>query len=67
MIDSGSTLQPHTEELVCHWNECLRTFEGYDALSHHLSEEHIGWKRGEYCCEWTNCSRKGVKCHNNSP
>ncbi|ORZ12698.1 hypothetical protein BCR42DRAFT_493442 [Absidia repens] len=64
MIDSGSTLQPHTEELVCHWNECLRTFAGHDALGHHLSEEHIGWKRGEYCCEWTNCSRKGVKCHN---
>ncbi|KAI8340804.1 hypothetical protein BC941DRAFT_467972 [Chlamydoabsidia padenii] len=57
-------MQPQEEELYCYWNDCLLPFPGHDALSHHLSEDHIGWKKGEYCCEWTNCSRKGVKCHN---
>ncbi|KAI8061709.1 hypothetical protein BC940DRAFT_279440 [Gongronella butleri] len=50
--------------LTCLWNDCKQSFAGHDSLSQHLSEEHIGWKRGEYCCEWTNCARKGVKCHN---
>ncbi|ORX55603.1 hypothetical protein DM01DRAFT_1304111 [Hesseltinella vesiculosa] len=60
-----STPNPVQEShLVCQWNSCSRPFADYDTLSQHLSEDHIGWKRGEYCCEWTNCARKGVKCHN---
>ncbi|SAM05772.1 hypothetical protein [Absidia glauca] len=64
MADLMNATQPKEEELYCYWKDCLRPFPGHDALSHHLSEDHIGWKKGEYCCEWTNCSRKGVKCHN---
>ncbi|KAI8336676.1 hypothetical protein BC941DRAFT_471207 [Chlamydoabsidia padenii] len=63
-MDSVNLDHTQEEELCCYWNDCLRRFPGHDALSHHLSEDHIGWKKGEYCCEWTKCSRKGVKCHN---
>ncbi|ORZ22994.1 hypothetical protein BCR42DRAFT_446731 [Absidia repens] len=64
MADMMTIPQPREEELYCYWKDCLRPFPDHDALSHHLSEDHIGWKKREYCCEWTNCSRKGVKCHN---
>lgn len=50
--------------LVCHWNNCLKEFPSHSALSSHLSEDHVGWKKTEYICEWDNCSRQGTKCHN---
>ncbi|KAI8369284.1 uncharacterized protein BYT42DRAFT_583796 [Radiomyces spectabilis] len=48
---------------VCHWNDCSLKFDDHTALATHLSEDHVGWKKPEYVCEWTNCSRKGMKCH----
>ncbi|KAL9557704.1 hypothetical protein MBANPS3_001251 [Mucor bainieri] len=50
--------------LVCHWNHCLKVFSNHATLADHLSEDHIGWKKGGYSCDWDNCSRQGAKCHN---
>ncbi|KAI9301314.1 hypothetical protein BJ944DRAFT_252422 [Cunninghamella echinulata] len=50
--------------LYCKWKDCLRPFADHQALSQHLSDDHIGWKKEKYCCEWTGCSRQGIKCHN---
>lgn len=52
------------EKLVCHWNNCLKEFSDHSTLSSHLSEDHVGWKKGGYACDWDNCSRQGAKCHN---
>ncbi|GAN05490.1 conserved hypothetical protein [Mucor ambiguus] len=51
-------------QLVCHWNHCLKVFSNHTTLADHLSEDHIGWKKGGYSCDWDNCSRQGAKCHN---
>ncbi|KAF1807439.1 C2H2-type zinc finger transcription factor [Mucor lusitanicus] len=51
-------------QLVCHWNHCLKVFPNHTTLADHLSEDHIGWKKGGYSCDWDNCSRQGAKCHN---
>ncbi|KAL7321223.1 hypothetical protein PS15m_001016 [Mucor circinelloides] len=62
--------QPNTSrttedsQLVCHWNHCLKIFSNHTTLADHLSEDHIGWKKGDYSCDWDNCSRQGAKCHN---
>ncbi|KAI8085058.1 uncharacterized protein BX664DRAFT_360844 [Halteromyces radiatus] len=64
MMDTVKTSQNKNEELICYWKDCMKPFPNHDSLSQHLSEDHIGWKKGEYFCEWTNCARKGVKCHN---
>jgi uncharacterized Zn-finger protein len=50
--------------LVCHWNECLKVFPDHPSLASHLSEDHVGWKKGGYFCDWSNCQRQGAKCHN---
>ncbi|KAI7859968.1 hypothetical protein BDC45DRAFT_495399 [Circinella umbellata] len=49
--------------LSCHWRDCHRRFPDHSALAGHLSEDHVGWKRPEYFCDWADCSRRGVKCH----
>ncbi|KAL1926998.1 hypothetical protein VTP01DRAFT_5328 [Rhizomucor pusillus] len=54
---------PFDHSLECRWQDCHRRFPNHSVLSTHLSEEHVGWKRPEYFCEWNNCNRKGVKCH----
>ncbi|KAF7722682.1 hypothetical protein EC973_002845 [Apophysomyces ossiformis] len=59
-----SSAPPLDAGLVCQWQDCMRTFPDHTALGTHLSEDHVGWKKGEYCCEWTRCSRQGIKCHN---
>ncbi|KAK4517411.1 Transcriptional regulator [Mucor velutinosus] len=51
-------------QLVCRWNQCLKVFSNHTTLADHLSEDHIGWKKGGYSCDWDNCSRQGAKCHN---
>ncbi|CEP19033.1 hypothetical protein [Parasitella parasitica] len=51
-------------QLVCQWNHCLKAFPNHATLAEHLSEDHIGWKKGGYACDWDNCSRQGAKCHN---
>ncbi|KAI8884303.1 hypothetical protein K501DRAFT_323036 [Backusella circina FSU 941] len=50
--------------LTCHWKDCGQFFPDHTSLASHLSEDHVGWKRGGYYCEWTNCARQGAKCHN---
>jgi hypothetical protein len=50
--------------LVCHWNKCAQEYVDHAALSSHLSEDHVGWKKGGYACDWDGCSRQGAKCHN---
>ncbi|KAI8090399.1 hypothetical protein BDF21DRAFT_333176 [Thamnidium elegans] len=63
-----SSLDEHnnhgTTNLTCHWNACLKVFPNHASLASHLSEDHVGWKKGGYFCEWTNCTRQGAKCHN---
>lgn len=31
--------------------------------THQSLQDHVGWKRPEYFCDWNNCTRRGVKCH----
>lgn len=50
--------------LECHWNSCMKVFPTHATLAAHLSEDHVGWKKGGYFCDWTNCTRQGAKCHN---
>ncbi|CDH53680.1 hypothetical protein RO3G_04366 [Lichtheimia corymbifera JMRC:FSU:9682] len=51
------------DTLLCHWGDCQQQFENHVTLAAHLSEDHVGWKRPEYVCDWINCARRGVKCH----
>ncbi|KAI9322904.1 hypothetical protein BX666DRAFT_1848776 [Dichotomocladium elegans] len=51
-------------DLICRWENCGQIFNDHSTFKHHLSQDHVGWKRSEYCCQWTNCSRQNVKCHN---
>ncbi|KAI9345967.1 hypothetical protein BD770DRAFT_350371 [Pilaira anomala] len=66
--ESITSLDEHnnhgTTNLTCHWNSCLKVFPNHASLASHLSEDHVGWKKGGYYCDWTNCSRQGAKCHN---
>ncbi|KAI9008808.1 hypothetical protein CLU79DRAFT_849425 [Phycomyces nitens] len=55
---------PPSQGPVCYWENCMLQFGDHRALGTHLSEDHVGWKRGEYRCEWADCIRQGVKCHN---
>ncbi|KAI8979641.1 hypothetical protein BDF20DRAFT_835630 [Mycotypha africana] len=50
--------------LACRWGDCTRVFPDPSSLATHLSEDHVGWKKGGYQCDWNNCLRQGVKCHN---
>ncbi|KAI8375950.1 uncharacterized protein BYT42DRAFT_572864 [Radiomyces spectabilis] len=52
------------EQIVCRWKDCSLSFPNPHLLAAHISEDHVGWKRGEYFCEWEGCPRQGVKCHN---
>ncbi|OBZ85405.1 INO80 complex subunit 1 [Choanephora cucurbitarum] len=52
------------EQLICQWNNCLKVFSDHPSLASHLSEDHVGWKKGGYYCDWNNCARQGAKCHN---
>ncbi|KAL0095070.1 C2H2-type zinc finger transcription factor [Phycomyces blakesleeanus] len=55
---------PSGQGPVCYWENCMLQYADHRALGTHLSEDHVGWKRGEYRCEWADCIRQGVKCHN---
>ncbi|KAI8970849.1 hypothetical protein BDB01DRAFT_813518 [Pilobolus umbonatus] len=63
---SANSHNNHHEDtiLTCHWKDCLQLFPNHTSLAAHLSEDHVGWKKGGYYCEWTNCARQGAKCHN---
>ncbi|CAO3621669.1 unnamed protein product [Cunninghamella blakesleeana] len=64
MTDTDIIVEPQGEELYCKWKDCLKPFTSNQALNQHLCDDHIGWKKDKYCCEWTGCSKQGVKCHN---
>ncbi|CEG68880.1 hypothetical protein RMATCC62417_05051 [Rhizopus microsporus] len=53
-----------SESLTCRWRDCNKTFPDHPTLAAHLSEDHVGWKKGGYFCEWSNCARRGARCHN---
>lgn len=59
-----TTFSEQQKPLVCRWKTCLREFSDHNALSSHLSEVHIGWKKDGYWCDWDDCSRQGKQCHN---
>jgi hypothetical protein len=40
------------EETVCRWKDCGKVLPSLAALVIHLSDEHIGWKKTSYTCEW---------------
>ncbi|PKC71206.1 hypothetical protein RhiirA1_338377, partial [Rhizophagus irregularis] len=47
-----------SEELVCLWNQCFRTFEDPELLYGHLAHDHVGRKStGNLClsCHWDKC------------
>ncbi|KAF9430829.1 hypothetical protein BGZ76_000684 [Entomortierella beljakovae] len=48
------------EETVCRWKDCSKVLPSLAALVIHLSEEHIGWKKTSYTCEWQGCSRRPI-------
>ncbi|KAF9913422.1 hypothetical protein BX616_010060 [Lobosporangium transversale] len=48
------------EETVCRWKDCGKVLPSLSALVIHLSDEHIGWKKTSYTCEWEGCSRKPI-------
>ncbi|KAF9970633.1 hypothetical protein BGZ65_010989, partial [Modicella reniformis] len=48
------------EETVCRWKDCGKVLPSIAALVMHLSDEHIGWKKTSYTCEWQGCSRRPI-------
>ncbi|ORY04606.1 hypothetical protein K493DRAFT_205550 [Basidiobolus meristosporus CBS 931.73] len=44
----------------CRWEGCSLSFPQLQDLVYHLSEDHIGRKKGVYSCDWTDCPRKGL-------
>jgi len=57
--DEEEELQPNDdeysklpEETVCRWKDCGKILPTIDTLVVHLSNEHIGWKKASYTCEW---------------
>ncbi|KAI9322212.1 hypothetical protein BX666DRAFT_1849314 [Dichotomocladium elegans] len=59
----GGSSDRNNDTLPCHWGDCKLHFKSHELLANHLSEDHVGWKRPEYYCDWKNCARQGVKCH----
>ncbi|KAG0004248.1 hypothetical protein BGZ79_009832 [Entomortierella chlamydospora] len=48
------------EETICRWKDCSKVLPSLAALVIHLSDEHIGWKKTSYTCEWQGCSRRPI-------
>ncbi|KAI1312303.1 hypothetical protein EDD11_002957 [Mortierella claussenii] len=48
------------EETVCRWKDCGKILPSLAQLVIHLSDEHIGWKKTAYTCEWQGCSRRPI-------
>ncbi|KAF9363844.1 hypothetical protein BGX34_003177 [Mortierella sp. NVP85] len=40
------------EETICRWKDCGKVLPSLAELVMHLSDEHIGWKKTSYTCEW---------------
>ncbi|KAF9584055.1 hypothetical protein BGW38_007726 [Lunasporangiospora selenospora] len=47
-------------ETVCRWKDCGKVLPSLATLVVHLSDEHIGWKKAAYTCEWEGCSRRPI-------
>ncbi|RUS14023.1 hypothetical protein BC937DRAFT_94458 [Endogone sp. FLAS-F59071] len=61
MSSSSSPTYPNDDPVICHWDSCNLTFTTLPELASHLSEDHIGWKKPSYTCEWEGCSRKSMQ------
>ncbi|KAF9541929.1 hypothetical protein EC957_002559 [Mortierella hygrophila] len=48
------------EETLCRWRDCGKVLPSLAALVIHLSDEHIGWKKTAYTCEWQGCARRPI-------
>ncbi|KAI9032589.1 hypothetical protein CLU79DRAFT_727047 [Phycomyces nitens] len=55
---------PPMADHVCEWDDCHVSFPSQLALSDHLSQDHLGWKKSEHSCKWSSCPQKGVKIAN---
>ncbi|RCH82546.1 hypothetical protein CU098_004878 [Rhizopus stolonifer] len=44
---------------ACRWINCTERFEGFDTLTLHLSQVHVGSGKSEYQCQWVACERQG--------
>lgn len=47
----------------CNWKDCSLTFANHEELTNHITEEHIGWGKAEYTCQWKGCSRGNRTFH----
>ncbi|KAG0348919.1 hypothetical protein BG005_011262 [Podila minutissima] len=43
---------------ICRWKDCGKILSSVEELVLHVSDEHIGWKKDSYTCEWQGCTRK---------
>jgi len=41
----------------CGWKDCSLRFSSHEALTRHITDEHIGSGKAEYECHWEGCSR----------
>ncbi|KAI8342246.1 hypothetical protein BD560DRAFT_412088 [Blakeslea trispora] len=44
---------------ACRWIDCNERFDGFDTLTLHLSQVHVGSGKSEYQCRWIACERRG--------
>ncbi|KAI8355588.1 krueppel protein [Choanephora cucurbitarum] len=44
---------------ACRWIDCNERFDGFDTLTLHLSQVHVGSGKSEYQCQWIACERRG--------
>ncbi|OBZ89713.1 Zinc-responsive transcriptional regulator ZAP1 [Choanephora cucurbitarum] len=44
---------------ACRWIDCNERFDGFDTLTLHLSQVHVGSGKSEYRCQWIACERRG--------
>lgn len=67
MISESSSSEPSTPSpsgstwVPCQWENCAQSFPNVDALTAHLTEEHVGSGHSSYECRWHDCDRHGDK------
>ncbi|CAH1755826.1 2794_t:CDS:2 [Entrophospora sp. SA101] len=58
------TIKNITEDLVCLWDKCSKSFEEPELLYNHLANDHVGRKStGNLClsCHWDRCEVQTTK------
>lgn len=58
------TIKNTTEDLVCLWDKCSKSFEEPELLYNHLANDHVGRKStGNLClsCHWDRCEVQTTK------